>query len=201
MRKILFTLFCLFALATGGFATENKSTSQQEKGLLQTQNRIFGIYGSIASCTPTGNLREYFGPYVLAGLALDFPTYVQNLYVRGEAKGGFIKGNGTASGDKYATLHQAVIVYYEIGTPLAGLVLRPHLGISNTTVYLYEEFSLEALDIFATSENEFGLLAGLEPAFIRKRLCVGVPVRIDYVLSSPNPFVSFSVSLTAGILF
>jgi hypothetical protein len=55
--------------------------------------------------------------------------------------------------------------------------------------------------VVADSESEFGVIGGLEPAILLRRIRISMPVNADYLFTAPHPFITFSLSLNAGVVF
>lgn len=118
------------------------------------------------------------------------------------AEAGRIEGT-TGSNLRIPVIHGMILLSYGIRVCGEYLVVRTKGGISNTMISLDDDFELRDLgmDIFASVENEFGVVAGFEIASAIGHVRVAVPIMINRVLSSPSRFTTLNVSLNAGYEF
>ncbi|MFP4418837.1 MAG: hypothetical protein ACOC4C_03165 [Fibrobacterota bacterium] len=79
--------------------------------------------------------------------------------------------------------------------------VRPFTGISNTMVFPWDSKPVEDMDVFKSTESEFGVVAGIEPLLTFKRYLVALPIQLDHVMSHPHPFTTFAMSLSLGWSF
>lgn len=76
----------------------------------------------------------------------------------------------------------------------------PLVGITNM---MYARMDKKIIDkhVFSTSENEFGVVGGVEPLWRYKKYTFAIPFIIDCVFSYPETFSTFSAGLLIGMVF
>ena len=97
--------------------------------------------------------------------------------------------------------HMALSVSYDIPLIKYSFIIRPRIGLSNTMISV-EDFKFKKLfHIFRESENEFGIIGGIEPIYKINRIQLSIPLYGDLMFSSPEPFITGNVSFTVGVIF
>jgi len=76
----------------------------------------------------------------------------------------------------------------------------PLVGITNM---MYARMDKKIIDkhVFSTSENEFGVVGGVEPLWRYKKYTFAIPFIIDCVFSYPETFSTISAGLLIGMVF
>jgi hypothetical protein len=143
-----------------------------------------------------------WAPFTAAGVAVDFPTYLEKFSFRLAADGGILKALPTAAivpqyQRGYIIQCDLSIVY---ALYLAGLdvTLRPRAGIANTTLYFSGSTAFRDFDITASAGNVFGPLLGVEALIHIYRFTIALPITFTFVLSAPKRTTIFSTSLYLG---
>lgn len=185
----------LWFTAFGISGSQNTPVDQSTGGL---NDRIF-LNITTGYRVPLSHSADIWGSYPFTGFFLDLPTYINNTQFRVSADAGLM-----SSVPKYnidvLIIHGTAACLYNFSIISEKLLIKPFAGVSNTMVYVHDKFKFDA-DIFGTSENEFGISAGIDLALTRKMIRISVPIYADYVFSAPIPFVTFSIAIAGGIGF
>ncbi|HLV29990.1 MAG TPA: hypothetical protein VKY57_00335 [Chitinispirillaceae bacterium] len=76
----------------------------------------------------------------------------------------------------------------------------PLVGLTNMMIARMDKKIIDK-HVFSTSENEFGLVGGVEPLWKYKKYTFAVPFTIDCVFSYPEKFSTFRAGLLIGMVF
>lgn len=181
--------------------TINTLEAAEKKDSTKCNKNIYSIGIQLISTlhTPINHFGDLWKPYPTFGLKVDLPTYIPKLFIQFTGETGFIK-NKDDSIEKIDLLHASVTVSYALISKNDILTIRPAAGMSNMIMNVWDLDEDNFLDLPAgKSENEFGFTGGAEIGLKLKRFLITVPVMMNIILSSPEPFTTFEVSLAAGV--
>ncbi len=146
--------------------------------------------------------------YFTGGIHIDFPTYFPRMLVRFSIEGGEMDMEGN---EKTATFnkvienlniaHMALSVSYDIPLIKNTFILRPRIGLSNIMISEGDFKFKKLFHILRESENEFGIIGGIEPIYKIHRIQLSVPLYGNLMFSSPEPFITGNISFTVGVIF
>lgn len=147
-------------------------------------------------------------PFITSGLHLDFPTTLHRMLVRFSVEAGKIDIEKNEQTEKFERIIEdlkiacmALSVSYDIPIIKDKFTIRPRLGLSNTMIYEGTITVKKVFVILRESENEFGVLGGVEPIYQIKRILIALPMYGNIMFSSPEPFITGNISLTVGVVF
>ncbi len=90
---------------------------------------------------------------------------------------------------------------YRIQHSIPFMELKPFTGVSNTLISEVDG-RLTSLDApFKDSESEFGVIAGFDTGLRIRRFIVSLPMSFNLVLSSPQKYCTFNITLFVGVRF
>ncbi len=99
-----------------------------------------------------------------------------------------------------AVVHGAISFHY-VHPRVKKIGLSPYMGLSNTLIFPWDEKPVVSTEVFSPSENEFGVVVGVEPFWKHARYLISIPVQLDHVFSHPRPFTTFGGGLQFGRSF
>jgi hypothetical protein len=151
---------------------------------------------SIMRHLPQGTSGKNWGPYNAYGVYLDFPTFTEKLFMCVHADMGRMSSCFTPA-VKTLISCQRLGLFYRIDIPKIKMGLQPEAGLSNNMIFMDTDFAFDD-DIFQGSESEFGAFVGTSLVFRKGRWMLRLPLLVNYVLSSPDPFVAMAVGVCVG---
>lgn len=155
----------------------------------------FGVSALAMLRAPVGSFAERWRQFPSAGLTLSLPTPLRalDIVVGGQA------GTMHSTDEQAALLVIELSLYTSFNTPVFARVLqiRPIVGLASTAVFASEAFEPD-WHPFATSESEFGLLAGVEPSVRLRAWRLSVPLQVVWVFCAPNAFVHLDAGVRIG---
>jgi hypothetical protein len=158
--------------------------------------------GSFKIVLGSGN---QWAPYTAAGIAVDFPTYLERLYFRMALDGGMLKPiSERAIPSRYQRAYivqSDLTLVYDIYFSSQDVTLRPRVGIANTMLYFSGNTTIRDFDFTASTENEFGPLIGAEAVIHIGKFTIALPVSFCSILSAARRSIIFSTSLYLGGVF
>ncbi len=207
-RLILFIaidFLLVVSFVSAGDSSETTGISQKSAAAPQESPR-FVLSAGTGFWMPVrdGGLWE---PYVTAGLHMDFATYIPRLLLRFSLEGGQLSMDEEHAENNYPLIKKLKLVHttlsfsYDIPIIKGIFLLRPRIGLSNAMIDTGEFTFKKIFVIMFESENEFGILGGIEPVFLFNRFNVALSANGEILFSGPDPFMSGNISLTAGVAF
>jgi hypothetical protein len=163
--------------------------------------KSYALYAGASHRIPLLDTKNDWNSYTGGGLWLEMPSYTRRLKLRMGLEGGILSSMPVHGDMDVLIFHAMVSLLYDMPSIAKGIYIKPLGGISNTTVYIREKFELVNVDVFSSSENEFGFFFGAEPSYKKGRVIVSAPIYGEYVFSSPIPFVTATISARAGVAF
>jgi hypothetical protein len=190
MKNLLFIHFLIVLALTAGNAAYCAETG--------TENTRFIVQASGGVHIPLMQPNDAWKPYGCGGLRLEIPSSIPRFGAILSADAGILRSN-TLPDLELKTIQILLGFNFHINILPHILALKPCAGFSSVTIN-GKPFELKR-KVFANSESENGIFAGLEPVLSIYELRISVPIYGTYVLSSPFPFISASVSVNAGAAF
>ncbi len=138
--------------------------------------------------------------YGTAGASISLPTSHVRLRLNGSLEHGSLRPADIASLD-WGVIHSSLFISYSLPWkpwPWQSLGCAPVAGITNMTIYKAGAFSLNNTEIFASSENEFGLLGGISLLWRHARLFAEIAGKGECILSQPTVFTAAVLTIRIG---
>lgn len=205
-RLFLFT-FILVILSITALYSQEQTDSTTLKAPSEESIRI-APHLSTTFHYPIKHGGYIWKPYFTGGIHIDFPTYLPRMLVRFSIEGGEMdmdeNGKTAIFNEVIENLniaHMALSVSYDIPLIKGTFILRPRIGLSNTMINTGDFQFKKFFVILRESENEFGIIGGIEPIYRINRIQLSLPLYGDLMFSSPEPFISGNVSFTVGVIF
>jgi len=199
LRMVLFMACALPAGATGvDVILESGNVAAQPVGISGREGAAV-VKACAGYRMPLMDGGKEWNAYPFGGACLELPAVIRDLSFNITMDIGRLESKPPFDVD-VLVVNSGLIFLYNVRMWLQHFSLRPFTGLSNTSVYLIDEFAVDT-HIFSHSENEFGVAAGLEPVMAVGRLRFSAPASWQYVFSSPRPFTFFSVSIHCGAAF
>ena len=206
VRALLFIIIPAICIISPLFAQNQVDTN----ALKPSKNELIRIAPHLRMSFhyPVKHAGQYWKPYVTGGIQIDLPTYLSGLLVRFALEAGKIDMDENDATERLESITENVKILsmsfstsYDIPIIAGKFLLRPRLGLSNTMISTTEFEFKKIFRIFSHSENEFGFVGGIEPVVIINRFIITLPMYGEIMFSSPEPFITGNVSLTAGVIF
>ncbi len=206
IRKFLFIATGAFLLYSTSYGQkQNDSTSQT---VPEKETILIAPHAGATFHYPVKWGGYIWKPFITSGIHVDFPTSLPRMLVRFSVEGGEIDMEENEQTAKYNTIIKglniacmALTVSYDIPIIKEKFIIRPRLGLSNTMIDRGDFKPEKLFVILRESENEFGVLGGVEPIYQIKRVLIALPLYGNIMFSSPEPFITGNVSLTVGVVF
>jgi hypothetical protein len=146
---------------------------------------------------PQAHSSRHWNKFATAGLFLEGPTAMGNLYWIGSAEAGRIREINYLAKVNVMNLRLGVKYQYQILKSCFSIL--PEICMVDMMISTQDiTEALQNLHLFADVENEYGFSLGIEPRFTFKSFFAGIPIRAEKIFSKPKNFELLIFSINAG---
>jgi hypothetical protein len=151
---------------------------------------------SIMRHLPQGVSGKNWSPYTAYGIYADFPTLTEKLSVCVHADVGRMSSCFAPTAKTWISC-QRLGLNYRIDIPRIKTEFQPAAGLSNNMIFMDTDFTFND-DLFHDSESEFGAFGGADLMFRKGKWMFRLPLQVNYVFSSPEPFLAMALGVCIG---
>lgn len=166
-----------------------------------TTTRLFDIRLTASRRLPTKQADHGWGSFDAYGISIGLPTPSPQLTTRFSLDAGKMSRTSKPY-QSHGIVHGAIV--FHLMPPWfeqKALSICPFAGLSNMLVFPWDQKPVISTEVFSPSENEFGLVAGMEPVWRYNKYIIALPVQIDHIFSHPKTFATIGVGLHVGRAF
>lgn len=147
--------------------------------------------------------KKTWNNFITSGIHFDFPTDSKYLKIKLGVEAGRI--DKKKSDISISLLYTSLAFTYEFQVFPDVFFVKPHFGLTSTVICLIPNIKMgdlakEALHPTRQFESEFGLVGGIEPILKIQKICIGIPVFGETLLSY-DEIITINCALTLGVVF